>query len=90
MKKVTVLSEAQRHYAEAYRKHYSDKDLHAALQSYKEVVISYPDSKEAGYCRSQIQNIVQMVVPGDELYDARLEMALNYARRKDSLDRQPT
>ena len=79
MKNKTVLTEAGRQYAEAYEKHYSGKDLYAALQIYKGVAASYPDSKEAEYSRSQIQNIIRDVVPGDVLYVTQLDMALKYA-----------
>jgi hypothetical protein len=81
MKKEQVITEAGRKYAEAYKKHFSSKDLYGALQSYKEVVTSYPNSQEAEYSRTQIQNIMQDVVPKDVLYAAHLEMALKYVKK---------
>ena len=81
MEKETVLTEAGRYYAEAYEKHYANKDLYAALEMYKKVTDAYPDSKEAEHSRSQILNIIRDVVPKDVLHDAQLEMALNYAKR---------
>ena len=79
MKKETPVTAAGQHYAEAYEKHYLINDVYAALLSYKKVVDSYPDSEEAERSRSQILNIVRDVVPGDLNFDAKLDMALNYA-----------
>jgi hypothetical protein len=84
MKKNIVLAESGRQYAEAYEKHYTNKDLYSALQLYKGVMATYPDSKEAEYSRSQILNIVQEVVPRNVLYGAQLDMALDYAKRSDA------
>ena len=83
MIKTAVPTAAVREYAEAYEKHYAIKDVHAALQIYKGIVVEYPDSKEAEYSRSQIQNIVHNVVPKQVLYDAQLDLALNYANHRD-------
>ncbi len=80
MEKATILTEAGRYYAEAYEKHYANKDLYAALEMYKKVTAEYPDSKEAEHSRSQILNIIRDVVPKDVLHDAQLDMALNYAK----------
>ena len=81
MKKENVVTAAGRKYAEAYDTHYARKDLCAALKSYKEVVDSYPDSTEAAHSRSQILNIVRDVVPKDVLFEAQLNLALDYAKR---------
>ncbi|MBN1757451.1 MAG: hypothetical protein JW863_03985 [Chitinispirillaceae bacterium] len=78
MKKETVLSTVGQHYAEAYEKQYDIKDSHAALLSYKSIVAEYPDSKEAENSRSQIQNIMRNTVPKEVLYEAQLQLALNY------------
>jgi hypothetical protein len=79
VKKETVLSKTGLHYAEVYEKQYSTKDLHAALLDYKDIVTEYPDTKEAGYSRSQIQNIVRAVVPEEVLYEVQLKLALDYS-----------
>lgn len=86
MEKETELTEAGRHYAEAYEMHYEMNDYHAALMGYKSIVAEYPDSKEAEYSRSQIQNIVRDVVPKQVLYDAQLDLALSYAKHNDGPD----
>ena len=84
MKKTTILSQSGQHYAEAYGKHYDEKDLHAALNAYKDIVIRYPDTKEAGYSRSQVLNIVRDVVPGELLFKVQLNLALNYSNRNNT------
>ena len=83
MNKEMVITAAGRQYTEAYKKHFASKDLFAALQLYKHVVASYPDSEEAEYSRTQIQNIMRDVVPKDVLYGAQLDMALKYTKDKD-------
>jgi hypothetical protein len=37
---------------------------------------AHPDTEEAKYSRSQIQNIVNAVVPKKELFDAQMKLAL--------------
>ncbi len=41
---------------------------------------SHPDDPEAGYSRMQIQNIVNTVVPKQELLDAQIELAVSHFR----------
>lgn len=69
-------SENGKHYAAAHAAHYVAKDLREALQLYRGIIAEHPDSQEAGYSRSQIQNIVNAVVPKEELLDARIEQVL--------------
>ncbi len=70
------LIEAAREYAAAYAAHYSERDLAMALQLYKKIIGSHASAREAGYSRTQIQNIVNAVVPEQELLDAQMELAL--------------
>ena len=79
MKNVAALPTSSKHYAEAYEKQYVMKELHAALLDYKNIVTEYPDTKEAGYSRSQIQNIMRAVVPEEVLYEVQLKLALDYS-----------
>jgi hypothetical protein len=72
----TALKEAARAYAEAYAAHYSERDLAKALQLYQRIMASHASAQEAGYSRAQIQNIVNTLVPAQELLDAQLELAL--------------
>jgi hypothetical protein len=78
MKKKTELTAAGRQYATAYEAHYTTKNLHEALELYNGIMTEYPNTKEAEYSRSQIQNIVNAVVPKQELCDAQLGLALSH------------
>ena len=72
----TELTEAGRQYAAAYAAHYTGRDLPVALQLYKKLLASHPGAQEAGYSQTQVQNIVNAVVPKQELLDAQIELAL--------------
>jgi hypothetical protein len=81
LKKETVVTDAHRQYCEAYEMHYErKKDLYTALGIYKAVVAAYPGTREEENSRQQILNIVREVVPKEVLYDAQLNLALNYAK----------
>jgi hypothetical protein len=68
-------AEAAREYAVAYAAHYSARDLATELQLYKKLMASHASAPEAGYSRTQIQNIVKLVVPEQELLDTQMELA---------------
>jgi len=70
-------------YAEAHAAHYSERNLAVALRLYRELIASRPNAPEAGYCRAQIQNIVNAVVPVPELLDAQIALALAQLGRKE-------
>ena len=74
-------TEAARAYAAAYAAHYSERDLTLALQLCKELIASHASAREAGYSRTQIQNIVNTLVPAQELLDAQMELALAHLER---------
>ena len=76
MRNHTELTDAGRQYAAAYDAHYGGRDLPVALQLYMNVVASHPGTQEAGYSGTQVQNIVNAVVPKQELLDAEMELAL--------------
>ena len=67
---------ASRAYDKAHAAHYATKDLRNALGLYEGVLADYPDKQEADYSRSQMQNIVNGVVPKDDLLAAQVELAL--------------
>jgi len=71
-----VLAEARQQYTTAHDAHYTAKDLHAAVELYKGVMVAHPDTREAAYSRAQLQNIAQSVVPRQELLDAQIELTL--------------
>ena len=68
-------SEAGRDYAAAHAMHYKTKNLDTALGLYQGIIGAHPDSDEATYSRSQIQNIAKSLVPKDELMLAEIKMA---------------
>ena len=70
------LTEAGRQYAAAYAAHYTGHDLLKALQLYSKVMAAHPGGQEAGYSCAQVHNIVNTVVPKQELLDAEMELAL--------------
>ena len=69
-------------YAAAYEAHCTTKDRRLAPQLYKGVMVEYPDSVEAGYSRSQIQDMAHAVVSAQDLCEAQRDLAS--ARVKDS------
>jgi hypothetical protein len=80
MRNKTELTEAGKQYTEAYAVHYTTKDLHKAIDLYKGIMATHPNAKEAEYSRTQIQNIVQSVVPKQRLLDAQVEVAITCLR----------
>ena len=74
MKNKSALTEAGQAYAAAYNAHYTAHDLPLALQLYKKLLASHPNAQEADYSRMQVQNIVNAVVPKQELLDAQMEL----------------
>ena len=80
MRTETELAEAGKQYAEAYAAHYTTKDLHEAIDLYKGIMAAHPNTEEAEYSRTQIQNIVQSVVPKQRHLDAQVELVLTCLR----------
>lgn len=80
MRNEAELTEANRQYATAYAAHYTEHDLPAAMRLYKQVMASHPNDPEAEYSRVQIQNIVNAVVPKQELLDAQTELAFTHLK----------
>lgn len=76
MRNKTGSTEASRQYAAAYAAHYTARDLPLALQHHKQLMVSYPNTREATYARMQVQNIVNAVIPKQELLDAQIELLL--------------
>ena len=76
--KKNILTRAYKLYMEAYDMHYSTGDLRKALELYKKVINTYPNSHEEEYSRTQIYNIVKKIVPQKELQDAEFELALSH------------
>ncbi|ETX05972.1 MAG: hypothetical protein ETSY2_19870 [Candidatus Entotheonella gemina] len=83
-------TEASRQYAAAYAAHYTGRDLPLAFQLYKELMVSHPSTQEAGYARMQVQNLINSVVPKQELLDAQIERLLAYFENDDRHDAERT
>jgi len=73
-----ILTEAGQQYATAYDAHYKTKDMYKAFKLYGRIIAAHPDTYEAGYSRSQVQNIVNAVVPKQKVMDALVELALTH------------
>ena len=82
-------TEARRQYVAAYTVHYTKANLREALELYMDIIGSHPNTQEAEYSRSQIQNIVNNVVPKQELLDAQVELARAHLGRNGSTDVEP-
>jgi len=89
MRNDTELTEAGREYAAAYAAQYKERDLAVALQLYRQVLASHPGAREAGYSCMQVQNIVNAVVPKQELLDAQMGLAIAHLEHDDSADAKP-
>ena len=86
MKNKTEPTEASREYAAAYAAHYTGRDLPLALQLYRKLVASHSSAQEAAYSRMQIQNIINAVVPTQELLDAQIELVLGHFEHDGPID----
>lgn len=85
MKDNTEFTEAGRQYAAAYDIHYGSNDLREAFKLYRKIMTDYPDTKEAGYAKSQIQNIVSIIVPKEERLEIQMDLA-SAVFDKDTMD----
>lgn len=79
----TELTEAGQQYAVAHAAHYQTKNLREAIGLYKRVITAHRGTQEAGYSRSQIQNIVKTVVPEEKLFEAQVNLALAHCKHGD-------
>ena len=84
-----VVTAVGQQYAAAHAAHYGSKDLREALTLYKALVTAHPDTREAGYSRSQIQNIVKVVVSDQTLSDAQVDLATAHLEHGDRPDMRP-
>lgn len=82
-------TEAGRKYAMAYKAQYTTKDIHKAFTLYEDLIAAHPDTLEAGYSRSQVQNIVNTVVPKNKILDSLLELVRIHFEQNVSLDAEP-
>lgn len=89
MRDDTALAGAGQQYAAAHAAHYTTKNLHEALGLYQGVMVAHPDTREAEYSRTQIQNIAHSLVPEQELLNAQVELALAHLEREGPPDAEP-
>ena len=89
MRNDTLVTEVGQQYVAAHAAHYGSKDLREALTLYKALVAVHPDTKEAGYSRSQIQNIAKGVVSDQTLSDAHVDVAMAHLEHGDRPDVRP-
>jgi hypothetical protein len=90
MRESRLSEEAGQQYATAYDTHYTTKDIHKAFTLYEDIIATHPDPREAGYSRSQIQNIVNALVPKKKIIDSLLDLARIHFDQDLSLDAKPT
>lgn len=69
MKIETEPSDASHQYAAAYAAHYAERDVPLALRLYMKLMASDATCPEAECAWVQIQNIVNALVPTEELLD---------------------
>lgn len=89
MRESILSTEAVQKYALAYDVQYTTKDLHKAFTLYEDIIAAYPDTQEAGYSRSQVQNIVNAVVPKKKIMDSLLDLARTHFEQNVPLDAEP-
>ena len=75
MKNDSEVTVAGRQYTAAYAAQYTQRDLPAALRLYMNLMESHPGTPEASDSWTQVQNIVNAVVPREELLGVQLELA---------------
>ena len=63
-------------YAAAHAAHYAAGNLRQAIGLYEAILAEHNETPEAGYARSQIENIVRALVPRAVLFQAGVDLAL--------------
>ena len=86
MRKEPEPTELAERYADAHRTHYGEKNPRRAIELYTAIIAAHPESAEADYSRTQLQNIVHQVVPKEELFDAQVALAVACFDRRTSTD----
>ena len=65
-------------YTKAHNMQYKTRDLPKAFKLYRGIISDYPKTEEAKYSLSQVQNIVNAVVPKQEVLDALVALTLDH------------
>ena len=90
MKNRNSVTVAEKDYTKAHDMHYKTKDLPKAFKLYRGIIADYPETEEAGYSLSQVQNIVNAVVPKQEVMDAIVALTLAHFEKDMSPDVRAT
>ena len=81
MEKTTRVTDAAQYYATAYDAHYTTKEMQKAFNLYERVIAEFPTTQEAEYSRAQIENIVNAVVPKQNIADTLAKLALAHFKQ---------
>jgi hypothetical protein len=79
-------TEAGRKYASAYDAHYGRREIGEACTLYEDIIANHQGTREAGYSRSQVRNIVNDVVSKEKILNALLELARSHFSHNVPLD----
>jgi hypothetical protein len=90
MKNRNNVTVAGQDYTRAHDMHYKTKDLPKAFKLYGGIIADYPETKEAGYSLTQVQNIVNAVIPKKEVMDALVALTLAHFEQDVSPDVKST
>ena len=82
-------TEAGQQYASAYDAHYTTKDIHKTFTLYEDIIAAHPDTHETGHSRSQVQKIVNAVVPKKTIMDSLMEFARIHFEQNMPSDAEP-
>lgn len=81
-------AEVSRLYMDAYNIHYTNNDMRKAFGLYRRILARYPYSKEAGHAASQIQVIINTVVPEEERLTVQMDLAAVRFNTANGLDEE--
>lgn len=82
MKTITPPTESGNRYDAAHKMHHTEQNPGGAVGLYAAIIAEYPDAPEAGYCQSQVMNIVKSVVPKDELLEVHVGLIRTHLAQK--------
>ncbi len=86
MSESRLSTEARQKYTTAYAAQYTTKDTHKAFTLYADIIADHPNTEEAGYAKSQIQNIVKSFVPEEKFMDSLVGLARIHFEKAASLN----
>ena len=90
MKNRNNATATDQNYTKAHDMHYKTKDLPRAFKLYRSIIADYPETEEAGYSLSQVKNIMNEVVPKQEVMDTLVALTLAHFEQDVSPDIKST